>query len=279
VPAESLSSEADIGLWCVDIGLAECSKLSLIWKYGGLVKLGWIGAMGAALLAAAMPAEAQFVKQGFQFPKDHKASVLMVCADLFVGSLDSKQAQILDPDWTRTAYANLGDALRAGAIGRAVDLRVPACDPAVKTPLLEQVYQDINKRTSDMLFKVPPGTFPLPDNDLRRLKGLKGNYTYRIDSGLMAQVRSTFGEADYGLFFTMHDAYTTSGAKAGKIAGLFIGIPNQMPPHYANSMLVDLHNGEILWLHMDGAVGGDPRKPEGAQRRVAEATAHFPGLK
>ena len=243
------------------------------------MKQSWIGIVGAALLASATPADAQFVKQGFQFPKDHKASVLMVCADLFVGSLDSKQVQLLNPDWTRTAYTNLGDALRAGPIGKAVDLRVPACDPAVKTPLLEQVYKDINMRTSDMLFKVPPGTFPLPDNDLRRLKGLKGHYSYQIDSALMAQIRSAFGEADYGVFFTMHDAYTTPGAKAGKIAGLFIGVPNQMPPHYANAMLVDLHSGEVVWLHMDGAVGGDPRTPEGAQRRIAEATVHFPGLK
>lgn len=232
--------------------------------------------LAGVLLVLTTPGNAQFLKRGFALPPDGKSSVMVVCPDLFVGTIDSRQEQVLNPDWTRGAYANLVAALRAGPIGSAVDLRVPACDAAQKTPLLEQVYREINLRNSDVLFKVPPGTFPLPDNDLRRLKGLKGQYSYALNRDLLAQLRSTFGEADFGLFLTMHDAYTTAGAKAGKIAGALIGVPNTMPPHFANSMLVDLRNGDIVWTHMDGAVGGDVRTPDGARKRILQAARNFP---
>lgn len=235
-----------------------------------------IAVLAGLLLAIAPPAFAQYLKQGFALPAERRASVMLVCPDLFVGSINSRQEQVLNPEWTRTAYANLAAALAAGPIGSAVDLRLPPCDAAEKTALLEKLRVEVNTRNSDVMFRVPPGTFPLAGNDLKALKGLKGRYAYKIDRDLLAQVRSTYGEADYALFLTMHDAYTTSGAKAGKIAGLFVGIPNAMPPHYANSMLVDLKSGEIVWTHMDGAAGGDVRTPEGARKRIGQATKNFP---
>lgn len=85
----------------------------------------------------------------------------------------------------------------------------------------------------------------------------------------------------------MHDAYATSGQKLGSVLGATVagmvsppGSPAAMralPPHYGNSMLVDLKDGSVVWFHGDGAFGGDPRTLAGAQKRMGQAMEHFPG--
>jgi hypothetical protein len=232
-------------------------------------------ALAALLLAGA--AEAKWTKQGFSLPAGSRPSVLVPCPDLFVGTRNSRHEERARPDWIERARANLAAALRAGPVGRAVELRFGACDEP--SALLDGARSTVNFRASDQLFKVPQGTFPLPDDDLRRLKGLKGRYDYSIGADLAARLRSAYGEADYGLFFTMHDAYATLGEKAGRIAGAFIGMPFRLPPHSANSMLVDLRSGAVLWTHMDGAVGGDLRDPDEAALRMVQATRGFPGTR
>lgn len=231
--------------------------------------------MGLAALLLAGAGEAKWTKPGFVLPAGSRPSVLVPCPDLFVGTRNSRHEERARPDWIERARANLETALRAGPVGRAVELRFGACDEP--SSLLDEARSTVNFRASDFLFKVPSGTFPLPGNDLKRIKGLKGRYDYGIGADLVARLRSVYGEADYGLFFTMHDGYATAGDKAGRIAGAFIGIPFLPPPHYANSMLVDLRSGAILWIHMDGAVGGDLRDPDEAPLRMEQATRGFPG--
>jgi hypothetical protein len=232
------------------------------------------------LAATAGPAAAKWTRPGFSLPGGARPPVLVPCPDLFVGTRNAKHEERPRADWTERARANLAAALRAGPVGRAVELRFGACDEP--SALLDEARSTVNFRNSDLLLKVPPGTFPLPDSDPRRLKGLKGlkgRYEYGIGADLAARLRAAYGEADYGLFFTMHDGYATAGDKAGRIAGAFIGVPFFLPPHYANSMLVDLRSGAILWTHMDGAVGGDLREREGAARRMEQATRGFPGTR
>lgn len=238
-----------------------------------------VAIFGVALLALPSPAAAQFLKPGFTLPADRKPVVVVACPDMIVGSLNTRGEEEANAEWTRTAYARLSDALKAGPIGTLAALRFAPCDPIVKTPFGELLHNHINLRNSDVLFRVPPGTFPLPGNDLKLIKGLKGNYAYHLDRTLIDQLRANLGEGDYVLFLTMRDSYSTPGLKAEKLLGAMIGIPNQMPPHYANTMLVDLHSAEIVWTHMDGAVGGDPRTSDGAARRIAQVTRHFPGTK
>ncbi|HEU0098296.1 MAG TPA: hypothetical protein VFQ67_05915 [Allosphingosinicella sp.] len=238
----------------------------------------WGVAAAAAALLAAGTAEAKWTKPGFSLPAGPKRAVLVPCPDLFVGTRNSRGEERARADWTERARANLAAALRAGPVGRAVELRFGACDEP--SALLDEARSTVNFRNSDLLFKVPPGTFPRPGDGAQALKGLKrlkGRYEYGIGADLVARLRSAYGDADYGLFLTMHDGYSTPGDKAGRIAGAFIGIPFVLPPHYANSMLVDLRSGAILWTHMDGAVGGDLRDPDEAGRRMEQATRGFPG--
>ncbi len=232
-----------------------------------------IVALAAALLATTVPAHAQSRESPAVSPA--RPSLVLVCPDLFVGTIDSRQEQAANPEWTRAAYANLIAALKDGPVGRSVDLRVPPCVPEETTPLRDRTRAEVNWLESDIIFKVPAGTFPLPDNDMRRIKGLKGKYSYRLSAALLADLRAACGDADYALFLAMHDAYTTPGAKAGKIAAAFLGVANTMPPHFANSLLIDFRTGDMVWWHGDGQIGGDVRTAAGAQKRIEEALHGF----
>ncbi|HYJ83785.1 MAG TPA: hypothetical protein VEW26_13205 [Allosphingosinicella sp.] len=249
-----------------------------------MISGGWakgVAAAAALLLAAGTAGAAgNFTRPGFSIPAGSRPSVLVPCPDLFVGTRNAKHEEKLRPDWVGRARANLAAALRAGPVGQAVELRFGACDEP--SALLDEARSTVNFRTSDWLFKVPPGTFPRPGDGAQALKGLKrlkGRYDYGIGAELVARLSSAYGEADYGLFFTMHDGYATPGDKAGRIAGAFIGHPFLLPPHSANSMLVDLRSGAVLWIHMDGAVGGDLRDPDEAAKRMEQATWGFPGTR
>ena len=47
--------------------------------------------------------------------------------------------------------------------------------------------------------------------------------------------------------------------------------------HHGFAGLVDLKTGDLLWLNADFAMGGDVRKPDGAQKRVSQLLEEFPG--
>ena len=46
--------------------------------------------------------------------------------------------------------------------------------------------------------------------------------------------------------------------------------------HVGYSGLVDLNTGDIVWFNTDLAMGGDPREPEGATKRVGQLMEGFP---
>ena len=63
-----------------------------------------------------------------------------------------------------------------------------------------------------------------------------------------------------------------------RIFGAFLGVPVVSPPHYADTFLVDLNDGGIVWIHYDGAVQGDLRQRESSRRRLDDLWRRFPGF-
>lgn len=84
--------------------------------------------------------------------------------------------------------------------------------------------------------------------------------------------------ADYALFLYNKDAYGSTGRKLLQIVALLgPGIAITAGEHAGYAGLVDLKTGDILWLNADGAMGGDVRTPEGADKRVGQLLEGFPG--
>lgn len=84
--------------------------------------------------------------------------------------------------------------------------------------------------------------------------------------------------ADYALFIYNKDAYGSTGRKILQVVALLgPGIGVKSGEHAGYAGLVDLKTGDLLWLNADGAMGGDVREVDGAQKRVGQLLEEFPG--
>jgi hypothetical protein len=85
-------------------------------------------------------------------------------------------------------------------------------------------------------------------------------------------------DADYALFIYNKDAYGSTGRKLLQVVAILgPGLAVKSGEHAGYAGLVDLRTGDLLWLNADGAMGGDVRTPEGAEKRVRQLLEEFPG--
>ncbi|MCK0099774.1 hypothetical protein MWU38_10295 [Qipengyuania sp. S6317L1] len=85
-------------------------------------------------------------------------------------------------------------------------------------------------------------------------------------------------DADYALFIYNRDEYGSTGRKILQVGlALFGGIGVQSGVHVGYAGLVDLKTGNLLWINVDGQMGGDVREADGAQKRVRQLLEEFPG--
>jgi len=107
-----------------------------------------------------------------------------------------------------------------------------------------------------------------------RLPTKKGDFDWTLGSGA-AQLKPLGG--DYGLFFYTYDSYGSTGRKVAQVLGVLLGaglIPAGVHVGYAG--LVDLTTGDLVYLNADLGIGGDPREPAGAEKRIAQLLEDFP---
>ncbi|MBA4767903.1 MAG: hypothetical protein H2049_09755 [Porphyrobacter sp.] len=250
----------------------------------------WICAGLAAVLVVSVPiqpvlAGAKYTAQGFAFEAEQKPQVVVVRPDMFMGTLDSSNRQIPDPDWLAEAHTNLQESLKRHPAAKTVEWQFADWNDPASQPLSEGFWKTFLDLNLDIVFKVPQGSFPMPmDANLgRAVKQLpKGYHEYRLPPAGLDEVRSVSSGAQYALLIKMHDAYTTDGAKLTRLldgmgnvvrTGTNIQAP---PPHFGFSMLIDLGDGKVVWFHNDGAIGGDLRKPATADKRVAQLLTDWP---
>lgn len=84
-------------------------------------------------------------------------------------------------------------------------------------------------------------------------------------------------DADYALFIYNKDAYGSTGRKMLQFAAALGGVGVKSGEHAGYAGLVDLKTGDLLWLNADGAMGGDVREVDGAEKRVGQLLEEFPG--
>jgi hypothetical protein len=120
------------------------------------------------------------------------------------------------------------------------------------------------------------------------MKAKKCHCTYDF-AEFKDRVAAEYHPADFVLFINQLDTYATTGQILGEIAGAttmglvtpkdMVAPMRPMRIHAGNAILFDLKTGEVVWMHGDGAFGGDLRVPERANVRVGQALSGFPALK
>src|SRR3546814_6694342 len=85
-------------------------------------------------------------------------------------------------------------------------------------------------------------------------------------------------DANYALFIYNKDAYGSTGRKLLQFTAALGDVSVKSGEHAGYAGLVDLKTGDLLWLNADGAMGGDVREVDGAEKRVSQLLEEFPEI-
>lgn len=231
-------------------------------------------AIAAVLLALvpAAPAHAQFggpeataVREDFILPAG-PVHILVFRPEVRVGAQTTGGMNEPNVEWTEAAKANLMAALEAEQRARGTNLvLVPELDGEQAELVAD--YTALFRTVAEAAFqhKMFPGN---------RLPSKRKEFDWTLGEDA-ARLKALGGE--YGLFLFTYDSYGSTGRKVLQVLALGLGagfVPSGVHVGYAG--LVDLDTGDLVWLNADTSMGGDPREPEGAAKRVAQLLEGFP---
>lgn len=172
-------------------------------------------------------------------------------------------------DWTQQARENLEQELTKalGDIGNQVvrlDLNVTPDGESLRR------YNYLFGAVADSVMEYQF----FPGNRLPTKKKEK-SFEWTVGPGL--RETAALQGFDYVLMIRTRDAYGSTGRKALQIVGLLAGVGVTSGEHLGMAGLVDVKTGDLVWLNADLQMGGDPRTPEGAAKRVSQLLEGFPG--
>lgn len=172
-------------------------------------------------------------------------------------------------DWTQQARENLEQELTKalGDIGNEVvrlDLNVTPDGESLRR------YNYLFGAVADSVMEYQF----FPGNRLPTKKKEK-SFEWTVGPGL--RETAALQGFDYVLMIRTRDAYGSTGRKALQIVGLLAGVGVTSGEHLGMAGLVDVKTGDLVWLNADLQMGGDPRTPEGAAKRVSQLLEGFPG--
>lgn len=219
-------------------------------------------------LAAQVPpvTEKHVAREGFQFPSEGTVRVLLFRPEIKVG--EQTTAGLFQPnaEWHESARQALGKALLASAKGRGLEL-VEMPEPQGEQATLFSEYRALFRSIVGAAVRYKMfGTDLLPSKADR--------FDWSLGGGLR-QFAPDAG-AEYGLFLFSHDGFESAGRKAAQLVASLMGARDAPGSHIGYAALVDLTNGDLLWLNVDLKAGGDVRTAEGAAERIEQLMRGFP---
>jgi hypothetical protein len=225
------------------------------------------------LSSAADAQERTAVKDGFELSPNSGKKILLFRPVVRVGEQSTGGMFEPNADWTDQARANIENELtkRQNTLGNTV---------VIPPEVFGEQSQKVTEFTT--LFGAVANAVVqyqfFAGNRLPTKK--RDNKAGVFDWSLGDGVRDLPGakDADYGLFIYNKDAYGSTGRKILQVVALLgPGIAVKSGEHVGYAGLVDLKTGDVLWMNVDAAMGGDVRELDGAQKRVGQLLEEFPG--
>ncbi|MEO0464171.1 MAG: hypothetical protein AAF127_13655 [Pseudomonadota bacterium] len=208
------------------------------------------------------------VRDGFEL-KPGTARILFLAPNIRVGAQSTGGLFEPNADWTAQARENINVALEQALrnLGNEITRADETANPAVDEL---QPYRHLFGAVSGsaMEYQFFRGN---------RLPTKKRNKSFSWTVGPAISELAAVQGYDYVLFITTRDAYGSTGRKLLQMAAMFANIPVTSGEHVGYAGLVEVKTGNLVWLNADMAMGGDPRKPEGAEKRVRQLLEGFPG--
>ncbi|WP_294353725.1 hypothetical protein [uncultured Sphingomonas sp.] len=230
----------------------------------------------AAVAMVIMPANAQertAVKNGFDLKAASGKTILVMRPTVKVGAQSTGGMFEPNGDWTEQSRKNIDGALAKlqTKLGNRVIVAPEAYgDDARLAEEYAALFAAVSRSVINYQFFVG-NRLPTKKRDN------KANiFDWSLGSGVSALPGAK--GADYALFIYNKDAYGSTGRKLLQVVALLgPGIGVKSGEHAGYAGLIDLKTGDVLWLNADGAMGGDVRTAEGADKRVAQLLEEFPG--
>jgi len=240
-------------------------------KFGGVA----VAAVAVAMtVQSAAAQERTAVKAGFELPAHAGKTILLFRPTVRVGAQSTGGMFEPNGDWTDEARKNIEAALatRQETLGNRV---ISAPDAIGDDARLVEEYSELFAAVSQSVINYQ---FFAGNRLPTKKRDNKANvFDWSLGSGIAALPGAK--DADYALFIYNKDAYGSTGRKILQVVALLgPGIAIKSGEHAGYAGLVDLKTGDLLWLNVDGAMGGDVRTPDGAQKRVGQLLEEFPGI-
>ena len=231
------------------------------------------------LLAAGTAQAGSVLKEGFTFPTDHTAKIVVFRPEVQVGTLRAAGQDEPNVEWTQAARNNIAAAMKTQATAQGLNLEFLGDLQGADAELVDSHRALFLAVSSAVMAHGIVGDH-LPTKREERTEA-NPSKRWRLDWTLgpgMTKFAEATG-AEYGLFFYTHDAYGSAGRKTAMIFAAMWGAYVPTGVHVGYAGVVDLKTGDIVWFNTDIAMGGDPREADGAAKRVSQLLAGFPGSK
>jgi hypothetical protein len=227
----------------------------------------------AVLPNAALSQERTAVKQGFELPANSGKKILLIRPKVSVGEQSTGGLFEANANWTDNERKNIDAALvkKQGVLGNTILISPEAYgDQALVSEEYTNLFGAVASAVVNYQFFVG-NRLPTKKRDNK-----EGVFNWSLGEGVGNIPGAQ--DADYALFIYNKDAYGSTGRKLLQLVAAFgPGLAVKSGEHLGYAGLVDLKTGELLWLNADGAMGGDVREADGAERRVGQLLEEFPG--
>ncbi|RZM30634.1 MAG: hypothetical protein EOP67_37210, partial [Sphingomonas sp.] len=205
--------------------------------------------------------------RAFRFGEERAVKIVVLKAEVLVGSIDSGGVETADPDWTATAHARLVAQIEAQQRAFGNDIVFLPDQTGDKAKLIAEY---------SALFGAVWNAATAQEIERGALPPRRPGVRWTLGSG--AARIGEIGGGDYALIVQSYDAFATGGRKVfsvlrGKVADVLL---EGASIHRSYAALVDLTTGDLVWLNADLHAGGDPRTDDGAAKRVRQLFADFP---
>lgn len=231
-----------------------------------------IGLALAALLSAspilaqsAVTTEKYAVREGFAFAHGTTPRILVFRPEIKVGEQTTAGLFQNNAEWHAVATREIGNALIAAGSKRGVEI-VLHDEAGANSPVLAEHRALFRLVVSAIIRHKLFGKDVLPSK--------ADSFDWSLGGGV-AKIAPA-AKADYGLFLLSQDSFESAGRRAAKLVAALMGNGDVAGTHFGYAALVDLRNGDIVWLGVDLKAGGDVRTAEGAAHRVEQLLIGFP---
>ncbi|MBK7162514.1 MAG: hypothetical protein IPH79_08490 [Sphingomonadales bacterium] len=227
--------------------------------------LATVLAASPILAQAPVATEKYAVREGFAFTPETPPRILVFRPEVKVGEQTTAGIFQNNAEWHAAVTRELSAALVATGGKRGIEM-VLHDDRAANSQLLTEHRALFRLVVGTIIRHKLFGKDPLPSK--------VDSFDWSLGSGV-AKIAPA-AKADYGLFLLSHDSFESAGRRAAKLVAALMGNGDIAGTHFGYAALIDMKNGDIVWLGVDLKAGGDVRTAEGATQRVEQLLNGFP---